>query len=64
VRNPERGADLLKRREAVLEKRSAIDRKLPPESENHGWVWLFLRKAPGKTAELAVGRLRGNEDQT
>jgi hypothetical protein len=24
--------------------------KLPPESENHGWVWLFLRKADVGTA--------------
>ena len=25
----------------------ALDEKLPPESETHGWVWLFLRRPPG-----------------
>ena len=28
----------------LREKMVALQEKLPAESENHGWVWLFLRK--------------------
>lgn len=29
---------------ATMEKMRAIQQKLPPEYESHGWVWLFVRK--------------------
>ena len=28
----------------INQKMAALRAKIPPESENHGWVWLFLRK--------------------
>jgi hypothetical protein len=31
-------------------KMSDLRQKLPPEYENHGWVWLFLRKPDGAKA--------------
>ena len=30
--------------QGVSQKMFELQRKLPPEYENHGWVWLFLRK--------------------
>jgi flagellar motility protein MotE (MotC chaperone) len=35
----------------VRERMSALRDKLPPEYENHGWIWLFLRKP----AEVRTG---------
>ncbi|HZU97358.1 MAG TPA: FG-GAP-like repeat-containing protein [Planctomycetota bacterium] len=35
----------------VRERLSAIRAKLPPESESHGWVWLYARK-PAATKKL------------
>jgi hypothetical protein len=35
----------------LTERMRALQAKLPPEYENHGWVWLFLRKP----AELKTG---------
>lgn len=35
---------------ALNRKMQALQAKLPPEYENRGWVWLFLRKPGGKTA--------------
>ena len=35
----------------------AVRQKLPPEYENHGWVWLFLRK-PADTAASAGASAR------
>jgi FG-GAP-like repeat len=36
----------------VYQEMWGLRQKLPPESENHGWVWLFLRK-PGDQANAA-----------
>ena len=30
--------------QATTKKMREIESQLPPESENHGWIWLFLRK--------------------
>jgi hypothetical protein len=37
--------------DALSEKRSAIQEKLPRESETHGWVWLFRRKSAGTKSD-------------
>jgi hypothetical protein len=37
--------------EDVTKKMQELYKKLPPEYENHGWVWLFLRKP----AEMKIG---------
>jgi hypothetical protein len=37
----------------VSQAASALRQKLPPEYENHGWVWLFLRKDVAQDAEVA-----------
>ena len=34
----------------VSQKMHELQAKLPPEYENHGWVWLFLRKSAGSEA--------------
>jgi hypothetical protein len=30
--------------QATTQKMREIQSQLPPEYENHGWIWLFLRK--------------------
>ena len=59
--DPERDSDAI---EAISDELRAIDAEVealraivPPESETHGWVWLFLRKPPA-TAEATVTRDR------
>lgn len=37
---------LTKELSATAEKMSSLRAKLPAEYENHGWIWLFLRKPP------------------
>ena len=39
--------------EEICERMQELHAKLPPEYENHGWVWLFLRRP---AAEGAGGR--------
>jgi len=39
----------------LSKKMSDLRAKIPPESENHGWVWLFLRKPAGQ-ANAGAGR--------
>ena len=34
----------------TMQKMMELRNKLPPEYENHGWVWLFLRKGADGTA--------------
>jgi hypothetical protein len=34
----------------VVKRMSEVRGKLPPEYENHGWIWLFLRKGAGLKA--------------
>jgi hypothetical protein len=36
-----------------VDKMQELRKKLPPEYENHGWVWLFLRK---DVTEKATGK--------
>jgi hypothetical protein len=40
--------------EELSQKMSDLRAKIPPESENHGWVWLFLRK-PADEANARAG---------
>jgi hypothetical protein len=44
--------DLEKETTALTEKIENLRSKIPPESENHGWVWLFLRKSAGIAREF------------
>jgi hypothetical protein len=32
--------------QTLREKMQGLQEKLPVEAEDHGWVWLFLRRAP------------------
>ena len=46
------GEKLRKEMEVVRRRMQELYEKLPHEYENHGWVWLFLRKP----AEVKTGR--------
>jgi hypothetical protein len=37
----------------LSQKMQELQKKIPPESESHGWVWLFLRK-PADQARAAA----------
>jgi hypothetical protein len=57
VHGPDRSKDKAEREKAekefnaVMQKMQDLRSKLPPEYENHGWVWLFVRKAPAAEAD-------------
>ena len=44
VRDPAERAKLKEEREALWQRIEELHAKLPPKQEDHGWVWLFLRK--------------------
>jgi hypothetical protein len=43
---------LMNQMNEAMQKMMELRKKLPPEYDNHGWVWLFLRKAPDRTAAV------------
>jgi hypothetical protein len=47
VKDREERKKLSRELEQVTQKMLALQKKVPPEYENHGWVWLFLRKPAG-----------------
>src|SRR5262245_61897666 len=50
VNDKEERAKLEKEMEELYNRIQQVYEKLPPEYENHGWVWLFLRKPSEGTA--------------
>jgi len=46
---------LSKEMNETAQKMMELRNKLPPDYENHGWVWLFLRKTPDRTAAADGG---------
>jgi len=51
VKSQEEREKVQKEFQSVVKRMQDLLSKLPPEYENHGWVWLFLRKpAPAKIA--------------
>ena len=49
-RSKEEREKLMKDMNDTMQKMMELRNKLPPEYENHGWVWLFLRKGADGTA--------------
>jgi hypothetical protein len=51
VKDKEEHEKVQKEFQGVMKRMQELQAKLPPEYENHGWVWLFLRKpAPARIA--------------
>jgi hypothetical protein len=44
VRDTQERNKLLEERRQLVKQMEALESKLPPENETHGWVWLFVRK--------------------
>jgi hypothetical protein len=44
VRDTQERNKLLEERRQLVRQMEALESKLPPEDETHGWVWLFLRR--------------------
>ncbi len=44
VRDTQERNKLLEERRQLVKQMEALESKLPPENETHGWVWLFLRR--------------------
>jgi hypothetical protein len=42
--------------EKLAEKMGELRRSIPPEYEDHGWVWLFLRAPKVAKGEAPAGR--------
>ena len=43
VRDPGKREQIQKEMSQISQRTRELRAKLPPESETHGWVWLFLR---------------------